>query len=110
MKFKPQFDLDLSLSEEERDQLSDLAEEWRDSHTRKYHDAYFTAMQKSEDTGEAYERIHAQLPAKEKKVVEEYIDAINEASSHEVDFFYWAGIEDGIRLARYVLGVKPHQE
>lgn len=109
-QFKQQFKPSLDLSEEENALLSDLMVQWRQIHIQRHHDAYFAGLRECHKDDDAYEELLGRLPANDRETIEAYVMGVNKESSYDVDFFYQAGIEDGIRLARYVLGVEPHQE
>lgn len=109
-QFKQQFKPSLDLSGEENALLSDLMVQWRQIHIQKHRDAYYDGLRKYTEPGKAYEELLGRLPANDRETIDDYVSAIRQETSYDVDFFYQAGIEDGIRLARYVLGVEPHQE
>lgn len=107
-QFKPQFKPCLDLSEEESALLSDLVVQWRQIHIQRHRDAYFAGLRNCHKDDDAYEELLGRLPANDRETIDNYVSAIRQETSYDVDFFYQAGIEDGIRLVRYVLGVEPH--
>lgn len=107
-QFKPQFKPCLDLSEEESEALYRLLSEWKQFHVQKHRDAYFAGLRECHKDDDAYEELLGRLPVNDRETIDDYVSAIRQETSYDVDFFYQAGIEDGIRLARYVLGVEPH--
>ena len=73
---------------------------------RKEHPLTREEAAESDEAGRAHDRVFALLDGEHRKLLELYEDAVNAESVRECEFYYRAGIRDGMNLDRLVKQLK----